>query len=84
MRGGKKITFSFDLNPGGKKETVLAHRGWRMLGEMKKVIQNSKKHPLSLRAAQCCIWSHVNMLSGRSHYCHYFFSVNNHLLLFYE
>lgn len=47
MRGGKKITFSFDLNPGGKKETVLAHRGWRMLGEMKKVIQNSKKHPES-------------------------------------
>lgn len=50
--GRKKITFSFDLNPGGKKATVLVHRGWRMLGEMKKVIQNSKKHPPSLRAAR--------------------------------
>lgn len=30
-----------------------------MLGEMKKVIQNSKKHPLSLRAAQYAASGHM-------------------------
>lgn len=85
MRGGKKWLLVLIWTQEEKKKLFWFTEDGGCWVRWKKSFRTARSiHPVLEQHAVCCIWSHVNTLSERSHHCHYFFSVNDHLLMFYE